>query len=204
MKDSKSWLEKQIALCLIAFIVPIATAEMVPMPSSASLPTASGSRAGVSASQANIAGAALPDSPGAMWVAAQNQSEHQSQAQNQQQSTPAADAPATNATAAPAQDTSTPGAPAENSPAQSTPAQQQGPDQQTSPQQNSSQPVGTAVAPEVKAEGVTAARPTGAAIAPAKQKRAHSFAIRMALVVAAVVAVGVVVGLSEGSSSKPH
>ena len=65
-------------------------------------------------------------------------------------------------------------------------------------------PVGTAAAPVSKPEGVPGSTPAGAAIAPAKQKRVRTFAIRTALVVAAVVAVGVVVGLSEASSSRPN
>src|ERR1700761_3356119 len=46
-------------------------------------------------------------------------------------------------------------------------------------QQNQTQPVGTAVAPVVKPEGVPASRPAGAAIAPAKQRRVRTFAIRV-------------------------
>jgi hypothetical protein len=65
-------------------------------------------------------------------------------------------------------------------------------------------PVGTAVAPYEKPEGAPASRPAGAAIAPAKQRRVKSFAIRTALVVGAGVAIGVVVAASLGSSSRPH
>lgn len=71
-------------------------------------------------------------------------------------------------------------------------------------QQNSTTPVGTAAAPYVKPEGVTASRPAGAAIAPAKQKRVHSLAIRVGLLVGAGVAVGTVTALSLSSSSHPH
>lgn len=90
-------------------------------------------------------------------------------------------------------------------------AQARGEDQQTSTpqsvptdQQSSTTPVGTAAAPYVKPEGVTASRPAGAAIAPAKQKRVHSFAIRVGLLVGAGVAIGTVTALSLSSSSHPH
>jgi len=65
-------------------------------------------------------------------------------------------------------------------------------------------PVGTAVAPYEKTTGVGASRPAGAVIAPAKQRRARSFAIRVAIVVGAAVAIGTVVALSRGSSSRPN
>jgi hypothetical protein len=64
--------------------------------------------------------------------------------------------------------------------------------------------VGTAAAPYLKPDGTPAASPTGAAIAPAKQKRKHSYAIRMGLLVGGAIAIGTVAGLSAASSSKPH
>ena len=71
--------------------------------------------------------------------------------------------------------------------------------------QNSGQtPVGTAVAPAQQSHGVPASTPSGAAIAPGKQKRIHSFSVRVALLVGAVVAVGTVAGASLASSSRPH
>ena len=77
--------------------------------------------------------------------------------------------------------------------------------QQTSqqPQNNTSNPVGTAAAPYEKTTGVPASRPAGAVIAPAKQKRARSFLIRVSLVVGAAVAIGTVVALSKASPSRP-
>jgi hypothetical protein len=80
------------------------------------------------------------------------------------------------------------------------------PDKSTAAQQQNTppSPVGTAVAPYEKPEGAPASRPAGAAIAPAKQRRVKSFAIRTALVVGAGVAIGVVVAASLGSSSRPH
>jgi len=70
------------------------------------------------------------------------------------------------------------------------------------PQQQN--PVGTAAAPYVKALGIPASRPAGAAIAPAKQKRAHSFLIKVGVIVGAAIAIGTVVGLSKASPSRPN
>ncbi len=77
--------------------------------------------------------------------------------------------------------------------------QQLSPTQQTSAQD----PLGTAVAPSVKTTGVAASRPAGAAIAPAKQKRARSILIKVAAIVGAGAAVGIVVALSSASPSRP-
>jgi len=71
------------------------------------------------------------------------------------------------------------------------------------PQNASPKPVGTAVAPYEKTTGVAASRPAGAVIAAAKQRRARSFVIRVAVVVGAAVAVGTVVALSHASPSRP-
>jgi hypothetical protein len=79
------------------------------------------------------------------------------------------------------------------------------PQSSTEQTQNSNQaPVGTAVAPYEKPIGIAASRPAGAVIAPAKQRRARSFAIRVAIVVGAAVAVGTVVALSRASPSRPN
>jgi hypothetical protein len=78
--------------------------------------------------------------------------------------------------------------------------------QQPSPnqQQNGTQePLGTAAAPSVKTTGVAASRPAGAAIAPAKQRRARSILIKVGAIVGAGVAVGTIVALSSGSPSRP-
>jgi hypothetical protein len=66
------------------------------------------------------------------------------------------------------------------------------------------QPVGAAAAPYMKPEGVAASRPAGAAIAPAKQRRVRSFAIRVALLVGAAAAIGTVVAASLGSPSRAN
>ena len=64
-------------------------------------------------------------------------------------------------------------------------------------------PVGTAAAPLESATGVTASRPAGAVIAPAKQHRARVILIRVGVILGAAIAIGAVVGLSEESSSRP-
>ena len=72
--------------------------------------------------------------------------------------------------------------------------------QQTSPQQ----PLGTAAAPYEQPSGITASRPAGAAIAPAKQRRTRTFVIRVGILVAAAAALGTVMALSSASPSTPH
>jgi anti-anti-sigma factor len=77
--------------------------------------------------------------------------------------------------------------------------------QQPSPKQNGTQePLGTAAAEYVKTTGVAASRPAGAAIAPAKQRRARSILIKVGVIAGAGVAVGAVVALSSASPSRPH
>jgi hypothetical protein len=73
------------------------------------------------------------------------------------------------------------------------------------PQQNSTQePVGTAAAQFVMTTGVAASKPAGAAIAPAKQRRARSILIKVGVIVGAGVAVGTVAALSSASPSRPR
>jgi hypothetical protein len=86
--------------------------------------------------------------------------------------------------------------PASVSPAAPTPQSAQSP--------LPSAPLGTAAAPDMRPEGGSASRPAGAAIAAAKQKRAHSLALRVGLLVGAGIAIGTVVALSAGSSSRPQ
>ena len=71
-------------------------------------------------------------------------------------------------------------------------------------QNGAAQPVGTAAAPAVKSTGVAGSRVTGAAIAPAKQRRVHTFLISVAVVVAAGVALGTVVALTHATPSQPR
>jgi hypothetical protein len=69
--------------------------------------------------------------------------------------------------------------------------------------QSGAKPVGTAAAPLEKTTGISASRPAGAVIAPAKQKRARAIFIRVAVVVAAAAAVGAVIGLSKTNNGRP-
>jgi hypothetical protein len=78
--------------------------------------------------------------------------------------------------------------------------QQPFPKQQT----NTQEPVGTAAAPPINTTGVAASKPAGAAIAPAKQRRARSMLIKVGALLGAGVAVGTVVALSSGSPSRPQ
>jgi hypothetical protein len=50
---------------------------------------------------------------------------------------------------------------------------------------------------------ISASRPAGAVIAPAKQRRARAIFIRVAVVVAAAAAVGAVIGLSKTNNGRP-
>ena len=83
-----------------------------------------------------------------------------------------------------------------NAQPQSSPQQQQQPGPQ--------QPLGTAAAPYEQPNGITASRPAGAAIAPAKQRRTRTLFIRVGVLVAAAAAIGTVMALSSASPSTPH
>jgi anti-anti-sigma factor len=72
------------------------------------------------------------------------------------------------------------------------------------PQNGTQEPLGTAAATFIKTTGVAASRPAGAAIAPAKQRRARSIIIKVAAIAGAGVAVGAVVALASASPSRPH
>jgi len=83
-------------------------------------------------------------------------------------------------------------------------APQQQPTQASTQQQSTNpQTMGTAAAPAEPANGVAASKPAGAAIAPAKQKRTRSFAIKLSLLIGGAVAIGTVVALSSASPSRP-
>lgn len=64
------------------------------------------------------------------------------------------------------------------------------------------EPVGTAAAPAYTPTGVTASRPAGAAIAPARQHRTRTILISLTIVAAAAVAIGVPIALASGSPSR--
>lgn len=72
------------------------------------------------------------------------------------------------------------------------------------PQSTPAKPVGTAAAPAVNSMGVAGSRPTGAVIAPAKQRRVRAILISVGVVVGACVAIGVVAALSHSSPSQPR
>lgn len=71
------------------------------------------------------------------------------------------------------------------------------------PKQQPSQPVGAATAERVPTAGGAAAKPAGAAIAPAKQHQTRSLLIKIGAIAAAGAALGTVYGLSRSSPSKP-
>lgn len=77
------------------------------------------------------------------------------------------------------------------------------PSAQSQQQQTPHEPVGTAAAESVEVTGVAASRPAGAAVAPAKQRRARSILIKVGALVGAGVAIGTTMALSQGSPSKP-
>ena len=81
--------------------------------------------------------------------------------------------------------------------------------QTTQPQasENSDQklqhPVGTAAAEAPKVSGITAAQPSGVALAPAKQRRVRVIALKVGAIIGAAAALGAVIALSEATPSKP-
>jgi hypothetical protein len=92
-----------------------------------------------------------------------------------------------------------------DSPAPQDPANTQAMDQAQSAQPQAGAPagIGTAAAPVESPVGVAASKPAGAAIAPAKQRRTRTFAIRIAILAGVAVAVGTVVALSNASPNRP-
>ena len=80
-------------------------------------------------------------------------------------------------------------------------APQAQPAQTTSGQQPA--PSGTAGAKAADVQGAPAAQPTGAAVAPARQRRHRSLLIKVGLLAGAGIAVGSAVALSERSPSRP-
>jgi hypothetical protein len=113
--------------------------------------------------------------------------------------------------AKPATNTTSPGDPQTTAP-NADPSQSTDRNVQSAPsqpvvaqQQNgATPPVGTAAAPYERTTGVAASRPAGAVVAPARQRRARSFFIKMGVVIGAGVAIGTVLALSHASPSQPH
>lgn len=91
-----------------------------------------------------------------------------------------------------------------NSPAAETGTQATAPQSDSAQsQQNPHKPVGAAAAPYEPTMGIAASRPSGAAIAPAKQRRVRTILISLGVVAGAGIAVGSVIALSHGSPSHP-
>ena len=86
--------------------------------------------------------------------------------------------------------------PAQNQNGQNTPEAPQ-------PKQRPSQPAGAAAAERVPTSGGPAAKPAGAAIAPAKQHQTRSLLIKIGAIAAAGAALGTIYALSRGTSSTP-
>lgn len=91
------------------------------------------------------------------------------------------------------------------SPAQTGQAAQPAAGDPAEAQQNKKlqRPVGTAAAEAPKVSGITAAQPAGTAIAPAKQHRVRTIAIKVGAIIGAGVALGTVIALTEATPSKP-
>lgn len=64
-------------------------------------------------------------------------------------------------------------------------------------------PVGTAAAEAPRVSGITAAEPAGIAIAPAKQHRVRTIAIKVGAILGASAALGTVIALTAATPSKP-
>ena len=69
--------------------------------------------------------------------------------------------------------------------------------------QKNQRPVGTAAAEAPKVKGVTAAQPSGVAIAPAKQRRVRTMVLKVGALIGAGAAVGTVIALTKATSSRP-
>jgi hypothetical protein len=129
------------------------------------------------------------------------------------QAAPAGQSPSSGATVNPSQPplqpvTSYPG-PEESQPEPqqaNTPAQDQNGQnapEAPQPKQKPSQPAGAAAAERVPTSGGAAAKPAGAAIAPAKQHQTRSLLIKIGAIAAAGAALGTIYALSRGTSSMP-
>jgi cytoskeletal protein RodZ len=86
---------------------------------------------------------------------------------------------------------------------QTTPSKDAEQSIQTQQQDGTQKPRGAAAAESANIGGVAASRPSGVAIAPAKQHRRRAFWVRVGAVAGAGVAVGAALGLARSSPSKP-
>jgi len=83
-------------------------------------------------------------------------------------------------------------------------AQDQGASSSAAGSDQNRAPVGTAAAPYERSSGVSATRPAGAVIAPAKQRRVRQIFIKVGILVGAGAAIAAVAMLSHSSPSTPH
>jgi cytoskeletal protein RodZ len=86
---------------------------------------------------------------------------------------------------------------------QTTPGKDAQQSTQTQQHDDTQKPSGAAAAESENISGVAASRPSGVAIAPAKQHRRRAFWVRVGAVAGASVAVGTALGLARSSPSKP-
>jgi len=95
----------------------------------------------------------------------------------------------------------------QQSPQQNTSEQSPNPqaESQTSekPADKRQRPVGTAAAEAPKVSGITAAQPSGVALAPAKQRRVRILVLKVGAIIGAGAAVGTVIALTAATPSKP-
>jgi len=127
-------------------------------------------------------------------VAAQSQSSNPAQPTNPLSGPPAYTPPGPAAAPSPKPEAPLPESPREPSEAMAP---------QTAPQSAFHEPVGTAAAGWMPASGIAASRPSGAAVAPAKQRRVRSVVIKVGALLGAGAAAGTVYALSKGSPSRP-
>jgi hypothetical protein len=187
MRTKRRLIEKLIAACMVLLLAaPAARAEPLPgqegatgQETQATSPTPAQQTPSAPDSSPNSAPIATAQKPGVEATSGGTPQPGAEAAQNEDQ-TVAQNAPASDS---------------QSSSSQSSPDQQQN---------GAAQPVGTAAAPAVKGTGVAGSRVSGAAIAPAKQRRVRTFLISIGVVVAACVAVGAVVALTHATPSEPR
>jgi hypothetical protein len=190
MRIKRRLIEKPIAACMVLLLVaPVARAEPSPgqeaaagQETQATPPTVTQQAASASDYAPNLASGTTAQSPSVEAPSSSSSPAPSAEvAQNADQTAPASGSQA-------------------GSPPPSA-SQSNNEDQQ---QNGAAQPVGTAAAPAVNGTGVAGSRVSGAAIAPAKQRRVRTFLISIAVVVAACVAVGTVVALTHATPSQPR
>jgi len=175
-------LEKSVlytACCVVALILPAALLAQ----DTQSSPSGNQQQVETSADPAATSNSSmpaiteLPDSPGASW------SQQQAASGQQSGSSQPAVAPQPGSAAQPQSEDA------------QTPIPQEG--------QKPQRPVGTAAAEAPPVNGITAAQPSGVAIAPAKQRRVRTIVLKMGAIVGVGVALGTTMALTMGTSSKP-